>query len=154
MGLIVPLPGCTSPIAGSAPRTGWLTGGDGESGAGLQLICVPYLGGGPQTFQGWSEGLRCIANILTIQFPGTGSGLVEVPLTSIRAIAGGIASAIATEVTGPYALMGYSMGALVAFEATRFIAGDRQRPPAALIVAASAAPQRPWPSSAGFGGAG
>ena len=106
---------------------------------------MPYLGGGPQAFRGWSQGLGSIADILTVQLPGIGSRLAGTPLTSIRAIAGGVASAIAAEVTGPYALMGYSMGALVAFEATRLITGDHLRPPASLIVAANAAPQRPWP---------
>ena len=53
--------------------------------------------------------------------------------------------AIAADVTGPYALMGYSLGALVSFEATRLIVANRMRPPASVIVAAHAAPQVPWP---------
>ncbi len=108
-------------------------------------ICVPYLGGGPQAFRGWADGLRSIADLVTVQLPGTGARLHEPPLTSIRAIAGGVASAIAAEVSGPYVLLGYSMGAVVAFEATRLIIGERLRPPASLIVAAHSAPQRPWP---------
>ena len=66
-------------------------------------------------------------------------------MASIREIAGGVVAAIAADVTGPFALMGYSMGAIVAFEAARLILANRMRPPASLIVAAHAAPQVPWP---------
>jgi len=126
-------------------RIGWLLGGDGASAARMQLVCVPYLGGGPHAFRGWPEALRGFADVLTVQYPGSGARVAEAPLASIRAIAGGVATAIAADVAGPYVLLGYSMGALVAYETTRLLVENRLRPPASLIVAAHAPPQAAWP---------
>jgi medium-chain acyl-[acyl-carrier-protein] hydrolase len=81
--------------------------------------------------------------VLPVQLPGRGPRLREEPLRSVPAIVGGIASALGEEFHGSYALLGYSLGALLAFELARVVLRERVVPPRILIVASLPAPQGP-----------
>jgi medium-chain acyl-[acyl-carrier-protein] hydrolase len=117
--------------------------------ARLRLVCVPYLGAGPAVFSGWPAVLGAAVEVRAAVLPGRASRPGEPALTSIGAIAGGLAEAIAQDVTAPYALLGYSMGALVAYETARLLATGGATPPATLIVVAQAAPSVVRPATGG-----
>ncbi|HVA87591.1 MAG TPA: alpha/beta fold hydrolase [Candidatus Saccharimonadales bacterium] len=107
----------------------------------LRLICLPYLAGGAAAFRGWAEALGPDIEVLPVQLPGRGPRIREPALTSIPSIVGALATGLSGEFHGSYALFGYSMGAIVAFELTRLLIRERLVPPRHLIVAAHPAPE-------------
>lgn len=65
----------------------------------------------------------------------------ETPITRMNALVGEVADAIAPALDRPYALVGHSMGAWVAFELARELRVRELAPPRLLVVAACGAPQ-------------
>jgi len=98
------------------------------------------MAGGAAAFRGWAEALGPDVEVLPVQLPGRGPRLREDPLTSIPSIVGALATGLSDEFHGSYALFGYSMGAIIAFELTRLLVRERMVPPRLLIVAAHPAP--------------
>jgi thioesterase domain-containing protein/acyl carrier protein len=89
------------------------------------LWLVPGAGGVPLVFQPLTELLDPDLRILSIEFPGT-KGERE-PLATVEEIATVVhRSVVAEQPTGPYRLLGYSVGGLVALEVARRLQ-DEQR---------------------------
>ena len=107
----------------------------------VTLACVPYAGAGASAFRAWGEELDKI-EVVAIQLPGREARLREPPLRSVQEMATEVAESLAQAPTRPLALFGHSMGAIVAFEATRLLE-SRGRAVAALVVSACRAPQVP-----------
>lgn len=108
-----------------------------------RIFCFPHAGGSPRAFLGWQAGLGEEAEILTICRPGREHRAAE-PAPTFEELADGAAAAIAavTEADGrPCYLFGHSLGALVAFEVGRRLAG---RPgsavPCHLVASGCSAP--------------
>jgi medium-chain acyl-[acyl-carrier-protein] hydrolase len=68
-------------------------------------------------------------------------------MDSISELAPLVAENLMLQLDRPYVLLGHSLGALIAFEVARAIRRAGQSGPRHLFVAASAAPQLPWPDS-------
>jgi medium-chain acyl-[acyl-carrier-protein] hydrolase len=76
-----------------------------------------------------------------VQLPGRWDRRREPLLTSVSEASRNLADEITRLPPMPYALFGYSLGGLIAFETARILARDSKLPqPRALIVAASEAP--------------
>ncbi len=109
------------------------------STAPLRLVCVPYAGGSGALFQNWPAWLQGVAEVCPAHLPGRGTRRSEPAYTSVDVAVDALADAIVPIADRPFALFGCSMGALIAYELARRL-DARHRPPAALIVAACAAP--------------
>jgi medium-chain acyl-[acyl-carrier-protein] hydrolase len=85
--------------------------------------------------------------VASVQLPGRGARMKEPPLRSIAEMADALAEELRPRLDRRYVLLGYSMGALVAFETVRRLRRLGERLPERLLVAASVAPQleRPEP---------
>jgi surfactin synthase thioesterase subunit len=126
-------------VAGSP----WLVIADRAPAPALRLICLPYLGGSGAVFRSWAGALGRDVEVLPVELPGHGTRFGEPPLRSLTALASAVADALEAELRGRYALFGYSMGGLLAFEVARLVAANRLPPPAHLFVAATRAPDVP-----------
>ncbi|MFL5911045.1 MAG: non-ribosomal peptide synthetase [Gaiellaceae bacterium] len=115
--------------------------------APLRLVCVPYAGGGAHVFRHFSDPLGTAAEVASVQLPGRGARMKEPPLRSIAEMADALTEELRPQLDRRYVLLGYSMGALVAFETVRRLRRLGERLPERLLVAASVAPQleRPEP---------
>jgi medium-chain acyl-[acyl-carrier-protein] hydrolase len=109
----------------------------------VRLLCLPYLGGSAAVFAGWRRWIDPGVEVLPVELPGHGIRVREPALRSIVAMADAIATGVSDELHGRYALFGYSMGGLVAFELARLIELNGLPPPAHLFVAAVRAPDVP-----------
>lgn len=102
-------------------------GGTGMPAAGAaRIFCFPHAGGSPRTFLDWQDGLGEEGEILAICRPGREHRAAE-PAPTIEEYINGAATAITavTEADGrPFYLFGHSLGALVAFEVCRRLAGS------------------------------
>lgn len=108
--------------------------------AGLRLVCLPYSGGRASVFNNLATDLPCHLELWAVEYPGHGRRLPEAPCTRLAPLVEQIADVLAHQVRRPFALLGYSVGALIGFEVARALARAGQPGPAALFAAAAKAP--------------
>ena len=121
----------------------WFTKMSPAFNGGVRLVCIPYAGGGPAMFRTWSNELPTQIGVFAALLPGQGSRIREVPPSQTSTFAAELVTNIEPYLNEPYALFGYSMGALVAFEMTRQLRAQGKPLPTNLFVAARRAPQVP-----------
>lgn len=105
------------------------------------MFCLPYAGGGASVYNSWSKSFPDSIELQAVQLPGRESRYNESKLTDIHETAKALADSIKPYLDRPYALFGYSMGAMVAFELIRELRRRGEPQPIQLFVAAMRAPQ-------------
>ncbi len=109
--------------------------------AQVRVLCVPYAGGSAQVFHALARSMPEKIEVGAVQLPGRWSRRLEPLLTRVSDASRSLADEITRLSSTPYALFGYSVGGLIAFETARILAQDaKQQQPLALIVAAVGAP--------------
>lgn len=107
-----------------------------------RLFCFAYAGGHGGVFASWRERLGTDVEVIGMQLPGHGARLAEAPRTELLDVAAEAARVIAAEDDPrPYALFGHSLGAVLAFETARRLAGLRSTRPSHLFVSACEGPR-------------
>jgi surfactin synthase thioesterase subunit len=110
----------------------------------LRVFCFPYAGGSVQPFGPLAEAVPDGVDVSCLQVPwgmrGPGAG---VEFDSIGAVARAASRALAPLLDRPFALVGYSMGALVAYELARILADAGRSGPSHLVVLSQRAPHIP-----------
>lgn len=99
----------------------------GRAAGTARIFCFPHAGGSPRAFLDWQADLGADAEILAICRPGREHRAAE-PAPTIGELIDGAAAAIAAIASDdrPYYLLGHSLGALIAFEVCRKLAGAGQ----------------------------
>lgn len=89
------------------------------------LLCVPPAGGGAATFLPCQQWALPTATVVPLELPGRGTRQAEPLATSLLDLAERLVRDIDADVAGeaPLALLGHSMGALVAWEMAQLLAG-------------------------------
>ncbi len=119
---------------------GWFVNMTPAFKAGIRLIGIPNAGGGPALFRTWSNDLPPEIGVYPALLPGQGSRLREQPPIHIQTMVRDLGVALEPYLNEPFALFGYSMGALVAFELARYLRQHGRPQPLYLFVAARRAP--------------
>jgi surfactin synthase thioesterase subunit len=108
--------------------------------APVRLVCFPHAGGAASYFFPLSQALREHVEVLCVQYPGRHERRREPLLGDIGALANGVASAL-DELRGErLAFFGHSMGAVVAYEVGRRLAGREPLSPVRLFASGRRAP--------------
>lgn len=89
------------------------------SSTAITLICLPHAGGAATAFFALSRQLDPRIDVISVQYPGRQDRRHEPFVETIFELAESVTNAIVTGVSGPYAIFGHSMGAIVGFEAAR-----------------------------------
>ncbi len=108
----------------------------------MRLFAFPYAGSGASVYRPWIDGLahEQWLDFVAVQLPGRESRLDEPPCRNIDALLDDLVPAMTPKLDLPYALFGYSLGALLAYElAIRF--AEMGRAPELLVLAARGVPQ-------------
>ncbi|MCA9704325.1 MAG: thioesterase [Myxococcales bacterium] len=105
----------------------------------VELICFPYAGGGASLYRAWSRSLPAWITVRPVLLPGRESRFSEPALRSIDAMVD-LALREVTPSSECFALFGYSMGALAAFELARRLRAEGRPRPCHLLLAALEAP--------------
>lgn len=113
-----------------------------EPAPALRLFCFPYAGAGAFVFRSWQNEIARGIQICGIQLPGRGARFNEPRYTRLRPLVQALAEDLWPQFQGPFALLGHSLGALIAFELARELR-KRGREPAHLMVFGLRAPQIP-----------
>lgn len=118
------------PVAASGP----------SAPAPLDLFCFPYAGGSSRLYADWDNGVPAHVRVRPVEPPGRGRRFREAPLDRIEPLVADLLPELAAARHTPYALFGYSLGALVAFELARAMEQRHDSPPVHLFVGAFRAP--------------
>lgn len=104
-----------------------------------RLVCFPHAGGAASAFSTLARALAPHADVLSVQYPGRQDRRSEPFAADIEALATQVAERLPQE---PCAFFGHSMGAVVAYEVARRLAGTPAAP-VRLFVSGRAAPSVP-----------
>lgn len=124
----------------SASHSSWLVR-KREPHRRIRLFCFPYAGGNAFNFLPWQDAFDSSVEVCAIQLPGRGSRLAEPPFGSMAALLKAVAPVIATQSDLPFAFFGHSLGALIAFELTRYLHLYGLVAPCHLFVSGCQAPR-------------
>jgi medium-chain acyl-[acyl-carrier-protein] hydrolase len=108
--------------------------------ATARLLCLPFAGGSAANYVAWRRRLPERIEVIPIELPGRWSRSAEPPATDLGELAVQVALAVRSVADMPIHLFGYSMGAVLAFEAARVATDRGWFAPAHLFVAARPAP--------------
>ena len=112
----------------------------GKGTPGRRLFCFPHAGGAPSAFRAWGRYLRPEFELAIAQLPGRGARMGETPLDEMEALVDELVAAMEPMLDKPFALLGHSMGAWVAFEVARALGKKGLETPTVLFVAGARAP--------------
>ncbi len=130
-----------TPITGPANK--WLPPLQPRPHARLRLFCFPYAGGSAAAYSGWPDYLSPAIDVRPLQLPGRWNRLKEPALTRFDDMLKALAVVLPPHLDRPFAFFGHSMGALLAFEMTRYLRRHGLPQPLHLFVSGRRAPQFP-----------
>lgn len=114
--------------------------------ARLNLFCFPYAGGSASVFRTWQADLPDWVAVCAVQPPGRENRIREAAIGNVNALVDELLPSILAFADIPFAFLGYSTGALVAFEMARRLRKKAMPLPLILGVAAARAPHIPEPN--------
>lgn len=97
------------------------------------LVCVPAVSGSAATYVGLARGLEGLRQVHGFQAPGLDQG--QHPVNRVERLAEHVVAALREyQPHGPYHLLGWSMGGLVAFETARLLTARGQAVPFLAVL--------------------
>jgi medium-chain acyl-[acyl-carrier-protein] hydrolase len=112
----------------------------------LRLFCFPYAGGDASIFRTWEQHLPDQIQLCPVQLPGRKERIGERPARRIIDLVVEMTAELTPYFDLPFAFFGHSMGALISFELTRYLARQRTgHLPVHLFVSGHRAPHLPDP---------
>ncbi|TFF34722.1 thioesterase II family protein [Pseudomonas sp. RIT623] len=108
----------------------------------LNLLCLPYSGASAMVYSRWRRKLPAWLQVRPLELPGRGARMAESLHTDLQALARQLAAEQRLATHAPYALLGHSLGALVAFELAHELRALGCPAPVALLACGTAAPTR------------
>lgn len=108
----------------------------------LTLFCLPYAGGSAAVYREWQRHLPAWIRLVPLHMPGRGVRHSMRALHEWPALLDLLLDDVAVQLGRPFAIFGYSMGALIAIELAHAIRERHGVGPAWLGVAACKAPSR------------
>ncbi|MGC5053375.1 thioesterase II family protein [Micromonospora sp. DT48] len=118
---------------------GWLRTLTSVEEPTARLVCFPHSGGTAAVYRPWSTALPADVALHAVQYPGHADRLAEPPADSIAEMATQVAAELRQLPPVRCALIGHSLGALVAYETARAMR-DSGAPVHHLFVSGAAGP--------------
>jgi surfactin synthase thioesterase subunit len=109
----------------------------------LRLFCFPHAGSGASAYLHWAKLFSEQIEVVAVQLPGRENRLSEPPFTSMEQVVPFLAVEISSYLEQPFVFFGHSMGALIAFELSRYMNANFDVEPLHLFVSGHAAPKLP-----------
>lgn len=125
------------------PSSPWIAHASQPVDPTLTLLCFPFAGGGATFFREWGRWLGPEIAVWPIEYPGRWSRLRDALHVDAVELAEAALTAIGEQLPARFALLGHSMGTLVAFEFARALRRRGAQMPERLIVSSRKAPQVP-----------
>lgn len=133
-------PGSTVPGPADSPDL-WLRRYHPEPAARSVLVCFPHAGGSAGYFHPLSAALSPDVEVVALQYPGRQDRRAEPFPAELPSFADAIAAVLAAAPDGrPFAFLGHSMGAILAFEVAVRLQQAGRTGPERLFVSGRRAP--------------
>jgi surfactin synthase thioesterase subunit len=113
-----------------------------SEGARTTVFCFPHAGGSASYYYPMAAALAPEFDVLAVQYPGRQDRRREPLVTTIDELADQIHAAMRPFVTGPVALFGHSMGAVLAFEVSHRLEHFDGISPVVVFASGRRAPSR------------
>lgn len=111
--------------------------------APCRLLCLPPAGAGPSLFHPWLDAAPAHIEVCPVALPGR-EDLFGQPLpTDLHSLADALADALAPALDRPYAVLGYSLGALLGWELVQRWRHQGRPLPQVFFALAARPPHRP-----------
>jgi surfactin synthase thioesterase subunit len=127
--------------------TDWITCFHVKPECSCRLVYFPHAGGSANAVMRISAAAPQWLEVVAVQYPGRQWRRSEPGLRSVDDLARGTAGALLSMPSMPTALLGHSMGALVAFEVARLMDEAEPGGISRIYAAGANAPSRPRPES-------
>ena len=111
--------------------------------ASMRLFCFPFGGGGASVFHSWPDAMGDEIEVRALQLPGREGRFNEPREKDLSKLIMDIVRALEAYQDKPFAILGYSLGSLLAFEVSRELRRQNLQIPVHLYMAAYGAPQSP-----------
>ncbi|HKP57746.1 MAG TPA: thioesterase domain-containing protein [Polyangiales bacterium] len=131
-----------------ARATPWIVRRNPRDRAALRLFLLPHAGAGTVIYRDWSADFPESIDVCAIEPPGRFPRRKERSIGDVFEFARSLQPALDPYLDLPFAIFGYSLGALMAFEVAREIRRQRKLEPVHLFAAAQKAPHMPYRSRA------
>jgi medium-chain acyl-[acyl-carrier-protein] hydrolase len=115
------------------------------SRAHARLVCFAHAGGGPAAYRKWPLALAPEVEVWTATLPGRAARSEEAFAASWEDVVEGLAAALSEQQAGddrPQAILGHSLGAILAFEVARALERRPGSRTSHLFVSGCRSPQR------------
>jgi medium-chain acyl-[acyl-carrier-protein] hydrolase len=122
----------------------WFPFGKPSLRARMTIFCIPFAGGSAAAYRPLAELMPADIAVCPLELPGRATRVREQPFSHATLLATAITQALRPYLHRPYAIFGYSLGALMALEVARQIRREQRPLPEHLFVAARHAAH--WPS--------
>jgi medium-chain acyl-[acyl-carrier-protein] hydrolase len=121
----------------------WVRAWNPRPEAKVRLVCFPWAGGSALAFRPWAMSFPPEVEVCAIEYPGRSTRDHEPPLHDVGQLVAGVASANPLLLGTPLVVVGYSLGALVAYEWLLQLARQGLAPSVHLLPCARRAPHLP-----------
>ena len=118
----------------------WLVRPQQQHNPKLRLFCFAYAGGSAWVFRPWAKQFPESIEVCAVELPGRGKRLTEPALTDLDAVIQAVGPQMLPLLDVPFAFFGHSMGALIAFELSRWLRNSTQLSPLHFWASAASAP--------------
>ncbi|MFD6393799.1 thioesterase II family protein [Nocardia sp. NPDC060259] len=112
--------------------------------AKMTLVVLPHAGGAASYYYKFSEVMSEFLQVYVVQYPGRHDRRRESFASDIRALAADIQTDIENRISGPVALFGHSMGAVVSYEIASLWPARSNAELTGLFTSARVAPSVPF----------
>jgi medium-chain acyl-[acyl-carrier-protein] hydrolase len=131
----------TAPASAATDR--WIERVSSRAAPRFRLFCFPYAGGGAAIFRDWADGLDLNVEVCAIRLPGRERRYSEPALRRSEQVVESVIPILHDLLDMPFVMLGYSMGAILAYEVARSMLATAAIEPRALFVSAHRAPHSP-----------
>ena len=121
-------------------RNKWLPYKQPSQDTDLRIFAFPYAGGGASSLRRLSQQMPASIDLCPVQLPGREGRIAEDPVTELAELGEMLVAALGEYLDLPYALLGYSMGAIVALEFASSISKHKLLPPKHFLACARGGP--------------
>lgn len=108
-----------------------------DPAAEMRLFCLPYAGASATVYRDWQDGLPDEVQVCPLELPGRGLRFDEEPATELEPLVAELVGTIRRHADRPFAILGYSYGAFLGFEAALRLEWRHGLSPTRLFVAAA-----------------
>ncbi len=139
----LPLVHLKQPVIEKKSETIWIFNRKPKKNAKLRLFCFPFGGGGASIYREWQQDFPDNIEVCPVQLPGRENRMEEPAINDIDTLVSCLALNLKPFLDLPFAFFGHSLGALIAFELTRYLRKHNLPQPIHLFASAYPDPRVP-----------